>query len=150
MSELHGWQGILYYGTAGAEATNEAPSCRNVTPDRSFTEGETTTKGDGGNKTYSPGLHDCSIEIEMIVPAEGDDAPDYEAILAAANGRSKIALLVLTEEDGHGIGGDFHIFTVGAPQEIEGVQFATFKALPAKSADNPLAAVGIAGGSSGG
>ena len=127
-----GYEGLLYYGTAGSTATTLLENVRDITLNLEVERGDTTVRGDSTSipiKTEDVTLLTVGLEFTMI-----NDITDTELALmmTAAAAGTGVALRGKDYASGKGPDSDFTL-SVGAPWELAGEQVLTFTAVPSRS-----------------
>lgn len=136
-----GFEGLLYYGTAGATASTLIQNCKDITISGDLERGDTTVRGDSTAppiRTEDACIRILQIEWQMIV-----DSTDtvYAALKAAAANGTLVALRGKDYSSGKGPDADFSI-SHNSPMPLNGEQVVTFTAIPSRSAGRtPLAYV---------
>lgn len=111
-----GMDAKLYYGAAGATATNEMSNVRDVTVSAEAGEADVTTRANSGWRATVATLRECTIEFEMVWdPADAGFAAIKNAYLSS----ELVALRALDQAGGTGVDADFSItgFTQNQPLE---------------------------------
>jgi hypothetical protein len=111
-----GMNAKIYHGAAGSTASTELTNVRDVTVSLEAGEADITTRANSGWRATAPTLRECSVEWEMVW--KSSDA-GFTAIKNAFLANNTIALLVLSEEGGEGIDGDFAITNFSRPEPLE-------------------------------
>jgi hypothetical protein len=107
MAEIRmGFDGKLYYGTAGSQAATEMTNCKDPVVTMETGMADVTRRGSGRVRSKKPTLKDVSIEWTMIDVAS--DAA-IAAVRAAFWNHTPIALWARDADDGEGPDGDFYI-----------------------------------------
>lgn len=122
----------LYYGPAGATATNLIPTVADVRLPAEWTMAPTASRL-SRVKTYVPTQADITIEFD--IPADDDDT-NLAALQSYAWGGTKVALRALDQAGGHGISGDFYFASMPQEETLDGVVMKKFTAKPARSDTN--------------
>ena len=123
----------LYYGAAGAMATNELTNCKDLTLSQEVGGADSTTRGAKWRKKV-PTLFEGSLEWEMVwKPSDSG----FTAIKDAFYNRAAIALAALDSEDGSGWEGDFMITSFSRSEPLEDVLTVSVKAEPTDSDREP-------------
>jgi hypothetical protein len=128
-----GFEGKIYSGVAGAEATTELENTRDITYTGDHERGETTVRGDGSAppmKTERVVTRVASIEWEMT-NRDGDTA--LADLLEAAYSGDPIALRTKDKAAGMGFDGDVTL-TVTHGKPLKGEQTFRFTASPTDAA----------------
>ena len=126
-----GFEGLLYYGTAGSTAATLLENCRDITIDLSVNRGNTTVRGD----STSPPIHTEDV-TEMMSGLEFtmlNDTADtaFQALQDAAGAGTAIALRGLDHASGKGPDADFTV-SISKPLTLEGEQVVTVTAVPTR------------------
>lgn len=103
------WEGELYYGVAGATATNKLVNVRDAQVQLEYDEGDTTVRGDGSAvpwETSRPTKRRLSITWTHIMKS---DDTFLEAMRSAAHNASPVALRGKDHSAGKGPDGDFYL-----------------------------------------
>lgn len=111
----------FYYGTAGSTAANELSIVSNDSPD--LTAEEVESKYRDGWVSTDPGSFNLSINV--TVKTDGSNA-GYAALVAAATGRSLIAVKTINKTSGVGWDADFAVTQVSDPHELGSPNETTF------------------------
>jgi hypothetical protein len=111
-----GLEAKLYYGTAGATATNELTTVRDVTLNLEKGEADVTTRGSNGWRVTRGTLKDGSVEFELVW--DTTDA-GFVAIKNAFMNNTLIALAILDAESGSGLDADFEITAFSRSEPLE-------------------------------
>lgn len=104
-----GYEGILYYGTAGSTASTQVTNCVDLQYDIDAEYGDTTVRGDGSLvpiESGRPTLRKASITWKMLMKS---DDTTLTALRAAAAVQSVIALRTKSFASGTGFDGDCFI-----------------------------------------
>lgn len=132
MAIIQGYQGVLYYGTAGSTATNQLTNIKDLSITRDVTRGNTTVRGTGSVppiETESVTIRKIQVEFNMI----NDTADAYlTALRAAAAAGTAVALRGKDYSSGVGVDADFTLSEKdGMP--LEGEATFDFTAVPTLS-----------------
>lgn len=124
-----GFEGLLYYGTAGSTATTLLENCKDITVTRDVERGNTTVRGTGANppiETESVTVRKIQIEFVMI-----NDITDTEfaALKTAVSAGTAVALRGKDYASGKGPDADFTL-SMSEPWPLNGEQAVTFTATP--------------------
>jgi predicted secreted protein len=111
-----GMNAKIYYGATGSTANTELTNVKDVTVSLEAGEADVTTRANSGWRATAPTLRECSVEFEMVWKTT--DA-GFSAIKNAFLANDTIALLVLSEEGGEGIDGDFAITNFSRSEALE-------------------------------
>ena len=106
----------LYYGAAGATATNELTIVREVTLNLEKGEADITTRGNAGWRATAGTLKDAGLDLELLY--DPDDA-GFTAIKDAYFNNTAIALAILDGAGGHGLDADFTITNFSRNEPLE-------------------------------
>jgi hypothetical protein len=111
-----GMHAKMYYGPAGATATNELGNTKDVTLSLETGEADVTVRKNGGWRAFVATLKNGTVEFEMIW--DTDDAA-FIAIQDAWLNSTALAFAILDGENGHGLDADFAVtnFTRNEPLE---------------------------------
>lgn len=128
-----GFEGKLYYGTGGAQASTEVTNCRDVQYDNDLETADTTTRGSGSPpiETGRPVRRTVSLSWTMLMKS---DDTTLTALLAAARNGTVIALRVLPYSGGAGLDADAYIGCANG-QPINGEQTVVFTLKKLEDAD---------------
>jgi hypothetical protein len=123
------FEGKIYYGVAGAEATNLLENTRDISYDLDPNKGETTVRGNGNSPPIgSSRVTEIGAKIEFTMLEKDTDA-FLEAIKVAAAGGQPIALRTKSHVAGKGFNGDVNVgMKHGMP--IKGEQTIVFTCDP--------------------
>jgi hypothetical protein len=128
-----GFEGKVYSGVAGSEATNLLENTRDITVGLDHETGETTVRGAGDAppmKTERVAARVASIEFEMTV-VEGDS--NFDDLMTAAATGGPIAIRTKHKTSGKGFDGDCTVkFSHGKP--LKGEQTVKFTCTPTREA----------------
>jgi hypothetical protein len=127
-----GFEGILYYGTAGSTAATQLTGCGDITVGGDVERGNTTARGDSTVppiETEDVTIRKLSIEFDML-----NDATDTSlaALNTAWSTGTGVALRGKDYSSGHGPDGDFTL-SRSAPWKLKDTQVVTFTAMPTRS-----------------
>lgn len=125
MTKLKGFEGVLYYGTAGTTAATELTVARDVSYDFANEEGDCSDRASIVNIKDVVGI-DFTLEFE--IPNDNANAA-VAAIRAQAAPGGSIALKTLDESGGYGVDGDF-IISLSEAQPLRGMQMLKVTAKP--------------------
>lgn len=106
---------------------------RDVTLVEEWDEADSTSRGDGGNKTAEPTLVGRSIEFDIIYDP---DSEGYQAIRDAAHNRTSLALQIV-DDAGEGLQADFKFFNFTRNEGLTDVMTCSVVAKPCRSETNP-------------
>lgn len=131
MSQKMGYEGILYYGAAGATASTQLTNTRDITVEIDHETGDTTVRGDSSGPpivTASVTARVVSLEFQMV-----NDTADaaLEALRAAAAAGTPVALRGKDHAAGKGPDADF-VITISKPWPLKGEQVVSIKATPTR------------------
>jgi hypothetical protein len=129
-----GLEGKLYYGDAGATASNELKNAKDVTLNLEASEADVTTRGNNGWRATVAALKDASIEWSMVW--DSADA-GFNAIKNAYLNGTPIALAVLDGADGEGLDADFAIISFSREEPLEDAMSVSVTAKPTYSTRAP-------------
>jgi TP901-1 family phage major tail protein len=129
-----GLEGKLYYGDAGAMASNELKNAKDVTLNLEASEADVTTRANNGWRATVAALKDASIEWEMVW--NSDDA-GFAAIKNAYLNGTAIALAILDGADGEGLDADFAITSFSRSENLEDAMTVSVTAKPTYSTRAP-------------
>ena len=99
MSVLKGYQGKLYIGDYGSDATTEIDTARDVSLDMSNQEIDVAVRADNGSEATDTGVQQFSISVTLY--KDSDDA-NYEALRAHGVNKTKFSVKYLDYENGPG------------------------------------------------
>lgn len=129
MADKMGFQGKIFYGVAGATATNEITNSRDINYPYSTTKGNTTVRGDGSlppPDTQSVTRRVATIDWTMINKTTDANLP---ALLAAAYAGTPVAIRTKDYAAGKGFDGDV-VLDVTHGKPLDGEQTYQFTATP--------------------
>lgn len=111
-----GYQGELYYGTAGSTATTQVTNCEDLNYDTEPTRAETTVRGVGGSTVPIETSKVVSLKpvLTWSMLMKSDDTT-LTALLAAARTGAAVALRTKSYASGLGFNGDA---TLGVTHEM--------------------------------
>jgi hypothetical protein len=124
-----GYEGILYYGTAGSTAATQVVNCEDLNYDTDLEKVETTTRGDGATlpkKSEKPVAIGATITWGMLMKT-GDAT--LTALIAAARTGANVALRTKAHSTGTGFDGDCTV-TVTHEMTLKGQSKFNFTATP--------------------
>ena len=124
-----GFQGLLYYGTAGSTASTAITNSRDISITGGNEKGPTTTRGDGSTPpivTSQVTARTWSCDWTML---EKTDDTTLEALKVAAAAGSPVALRLKDYSGGKGFDGDV-ILTHKTGKPLAGEQTHDFTADP--------------------
>lgn len=127
-----GFEGMLYYGTAGTTAATLLENTKDITLNMEVERGNTTVRGDSSGppiETEDVTLRRVGIEFVMI-----NDITDtaFAALNQAAADGVGVALRGKDYTSGKGPDADFTL-SVSKPWPLNGEQVVTFTASPSRS-----------------
>lgn len=127
-----GFEGLLYYGTAGSTAATLLTNCKDITLSMDVERGNTTVRGDSTVppiETEDVTLRKVQIEFTMI-----NDITDtaFAALNTATGTGAGVALRLKDYGSGKGPDADFTL-SKSAPFPLNGEQAITFTATPSRS-----------------
>jgi len=128
----YGWEGKLYYGTAGAQASTELTNAKDVTVNGEGADADVTTKACGGFKLTAMGLIDASIDFDMVWDIT--DAA-FSTLQNAWLNRTPIAFAALL--DGHGLDADCAVMKFSKNEPVGDVITASVSVKPTRSSRAP-------------
>lgn len=99
MAEVFGFEGKLYYGTAGGTADTELDNCKDVSVNSEYNESDVSTRADNGDEAIALTSRKHSIEFTML--KDTTDA-NYIAISDAHFNRTTLAIKALDYAAGPG------------------------------------------------
>lgn len=129
MATFSGYEGQLFYGTAGSTAAIQVLNVEDLTYDSEIERIETTTRGDGTSlprKSEKPVAIGATITWGMIMKT-GDTA--LTALIAAARTGVPIALRTKSHSAGTGFDGDCTL-SVSHEMTLKGQSKFNFTATP--------------------
>jgi hypothetical protein len=129
-----GLEGKLYYGDAGAMASNELKNAKDVTLNLESSEADITTRGNNGWRATVSALKDASVEFELVWDT-GDAG--FTAIKNAYLNGTAIALAILDGVDGEGLDADFSITSFSRGEPLEEAMTVSVTAKPTYSTRAP-------------
>ena len=124
-----GFDGQIYYGAAGATASQLMENIQDVSYNFEFEEGDTTERGDGSAPPIGEGegaLRRVTIEFGMH---NKDNDTILEALLTAMYAGTPVALRLKDKAAGKGFDGDV-ILSNNHDQPLSGSQTYAFSARP--------------------
>lgn len=126
-----GFEGLLYYGTAGTTAATLLENCKDITVTREVEKGNTTVRGDG---TVAPieteHVTVRKIQIEFVMLNDSTDTA-LAALRTASANATAVALRGKDHSSGKGPDGDFTL-SESQPWPLNGEQVITFTATPTR------------------
>jgi len=127
-----GFEGLLYYGTAGSTAATLLENTRDITITYDVERGDTTVRGDSSAapvKTADVTARMANIEFAMI-----NDITDvsFAALKTAAAAGTGVALRGKDYASGKGPDADYTL-SMSQPLPLQGEQVVTFTAEPSRS-----------------
>lgn len=127
-----GFEGLLYYGTAGTTAATLLENTRDITVTYDVERGDTTVRGDSSAapiKTADVTARMANIEFAMI-----NDITDtaFAALKAAVAAGTGVALRGKDYSSGKGPDADYTL-SMSQPWPLAGEQVVTFTAEPSRS-----------------
>lgn len=129
-----GLDGKLYYGVAGATASNEIANVKDVTLNLEKAESDVTTRGSGGWRQTVGTLKDGTIEFQMVWdPADAA----FTAVKNAFINNTALAFLCLDEENGQGLDADFTVTNFSRSEPLEEAQMVAVTIKPTYSSRAP-------------
>jgi hypothetical protein len=131
-----GFEGKLYYGSAGSTATNELTNTRDINYNLDTEKGDTTTRGAGTSppkKTERVTALGITIEFTML---NKTDDTYLEALKVAAYAGTPVALRTKDYSSGKGFDGDC-ILDVQHGKPLNGEQTLQFTATPNDDSRDP-------------
>src|SRR5688572_7844028 len=105
-----GFEGKIYYGVAGAEATTEITNSRDITYTIDTEEGDTTVRGDGSGPPIETGrvtIRKVSALTWQMTNTTGDAT--LLALWAAAAAGTPVAIRTKDKAAGKGFDGDVYL-----------------------------------------
>lgn len=128
-----GFEGLLYYGTAGSTASTLIENCKDITITRDVERGDTTVRGDSTVapiETQHVSMRKLQIEFTML-----NDSTDstLEALRVAVAAGTEVALRGKDYSSGKGPDADFTL-SQSDPWPLNGEQAITFTAIPTRGA----------------
>lgn len=130
-----GYQGILYYGAAGATASTQVTNCKDLSYSYGPVTEDTTVRGDGSTvpiRTARPVARELK-DLSWTMIEKSDDTTLTALKSAAANG-SVIALRTKSYSSGTGFDGDVYIECTNG-QPLGGAQTWDFKVVGLEDVD---------------
>lgn len=103
MAKKAGFNCILYRGTAGQIATEEAGNTANVTMNLSADQIDVTTRDAKGWRTFIQGLKNGTVDITIYYDTEDETYTDFNAAFLQGTAVS----LFFSDGAGNGLDGDF-------------------------------------------
>lgn len=117
-------------GYAGTVTINSAsPPISNLRFGSSYSEVDTTTNKDGGNKTYCKGLKDMSISFDMQL----SDDTAVATVVAAIESRDPVTCTATFTGSDTSITGTMHVFGGEITAGLDGVATMTVTCRPAST-----------------
>jgi hypothetical protein len=129
-----GLEGKLYYGDAGALASNELKNAKDVTLNLESSEADVTTRGNNGWRATVAALKDASVEFELVWDTGN---AGFTAIKNAYLNGAAIALAILDDVDGEGLDADFSITSFSRGEPLEEAMTVSVTAKPTYSTRAP-------------
>jgi hypothetical protein len=129
-----GLEGKLYYGDAGALASNELKNAKDVTLNLESSEADVTTRGNNGWRATVAALKDASVEFELVWDTGN---AGFTAIKNAYLNGAAIALAILDDLDGEGLDADFSITSFSRGEPLEEAMTVSVTAKPTYSTRAP-------------
>ena len=130
-----GYEGILYYGAAGAQASTQVTNCRDLNYSFGPVTEDTTVRGSGSSvpiRTSRPVARELKdLSWSMI---EKSDDTTLTALKAAAAAGSAVALRTLSRSGATGFDGDCYIECTNG-QPLAGTQTWDFKVIGLEDVD---------------
>lgn len=127
-----GFEGLLYYGTAGSTASTLLENVKDITVSRDVERGNTTVRGTSAAppiETEDVTTRKLQIEFVMIIDITDTS---LEALRQAAANGTGVALRGKDYSSGKGPDADFTL-SVSEPWPLNGEQAITFTATPTRS-----------------
>lgn len=130
--QIMGFEGLLYYGVAGATATTLLENTRDITTKLDVERGDTTVRGDSTQPPIKTSRVTARvIGMEFVMVNDKTDAA-LAALKAAAHSGTPVALRGKDYASGKGPDGDFNL-SYSHPWPLAGEQVITFTAEPDRS-----------------
>lgn len=123
------FEGLIYQGAAGSEATTQITNHRDVNYNFDGDDGDTTVQGDGSSipiETMRATSRRVEITFNMV---NNNSDTSLAALLAAAYARTPIALRLKDHSSGSGFDGDV-VLKVTNGRPFKGEQTYDFTAVP--------------------
>ena len=133
---LMGFEGKIYVGPAGSRSPDSmilADSIRNPKYSWKYSDVDATLRRHQGVKAFIKGMLEVAINFTLpnLKNEDGSRPPDIALMLESLKERRKpIAILMIDEEDGEGIVGDFELFGGDKSEEDENLQAWDIEAKP--------------------
>lgn len=133
MADRMGWEGQMFYGTAGTTANQQITKAKDITITRDVEKGNTTVRG---NSTEPPieteQVTIRKLQIEITILKNSTDTI-LAALMAAAAAGTPVALRGKDYASGKGPDGDFTL-SQSDPWPLNGEQVVTLTATPTRQA----------------
>lgn len=127
-----GFEGILYYGTAGSTASTQLTNVRDITITRDVERGDTTVRGtSAGPPIKTSHVSTRAVNIEVTMLNDSTDASLEAMRVAAAEGYA-VALRGKDYASGKGPDGDYTM-SESEPWPLNGEQVVTFTCEPTRA-----------------
>ncbi len=135
---LMGFEGKIYVGPAGKTSPKDegmmlADSIRNPKYSWKYTDTDATLRRHGGVKAFIKGMLEVVVNFELpnLKNNDGTRPADIALMLhSLKNRRAPITIIMVDEEDGEGIIGDFELFGGDKSEEDENLQAWDVEAKP--------------------
>lgn len=124
-----GYEGILYYGTAGSSAATQVTNCEDLDYDTQPEKAQTTIRGDG---SAVPINTERVVALSATISWKMQNRPSdttMAALLAAARAGSAVALKTKSYSSGRGYDGDCTL-SVKEGMPLKGMTMLEFTATP--------------------
>ena len=133
MADRSGYQGILYYGTAGSTAATQVTGCEDLNYQTDQERAETTTRGSGSSVPIKvEDVVALSAEITWSMFLSTSDTT-LTALIAAARTGAAVALRTKSYSSGLGFDGDCNV-SVTHEMTLKGASKFNFTATPTNAA----------------
>lgn len=123
-----GFEGKIYYGTAGSEGTTEITNSRDINYNIDTEKGDTTVRGSSGVPINTSRVTALGVTVEWTMLNKTDDST-LTALLTAAAAGNPVAIRTKSHSSGLGFDGDA-ILDVRQGKPIKGEQTYQFTATP--------------------
>jgi hypothetical protein len=131
-----GFEGLIYYGTAGSTATTLIGNSRDITETYETEDGDTTVRGTSGIPIGTYRVTRLNYSLEWTMLNKSSDTT-LTALRAAAATGAPVAIRTLDHSGSVGFNGDM-IIKVSKGKPIQGEQTFQFSGLPNDDLRAPL------------
>ena len=131
-----GFEGQIYYGTAGSTASTQLTNARDITFSMEPSKGDTTVRGTGASPPIGSARvtrRDITLEFSML--HDNTDSA-LEALRTAAFAATPVAIRLIDEAGGKGFDGDVNL-TPSEDMNMAGEQIITFTCDPNRELREP-------------